>query len=81
MLKMVHTDSQIEPAPQEVNGEGLTPGTNTAAMPDSTFTLADFGSCKASGGSRGGTRGGRPPSLFFYQNEARGTEKIFLEIT
>ena len=31
MLKMVYTDSQIEPAPQEINGEVLTPGTNTAA--------------------------------------------------
>ena len=28
---MVRTDSQIEPAPQEMNGEALTTGTNRAA--------------------------------------------------
>ena len=30
-------------------------------MPGSTVTLVDFGSCKASGGSRGGARGGPGP--------------------
>ena len=31
MLKMVCNDIQIEPVPQEINGEVLTPGTNRAA--------------------------------------------------
>ena len=33
----------------------------------------------SSGGSRGGTLGGRPPPLFLHQTEARRAEKIFLE--
>ena len=46
-------------------------------MPGSTVTLVDFGSCKASGGSRGGARGAPGPPLFFDQNEARRAEKNF----
>ena len=73
---MVCTDSQIEPAPQEINGEVLTPGRNRAA--DARLHIhARGGSCKASRGSRGGARGASPLLIFRPKCGPKGLKKLF----
>ena len=47
MLKMVCNDNQIEPVLQEINGEVLTPGTNSGAAD----TRLDISSCSWASGS------------------------------
>ena len=66
---MVRTDSQIEPAPQEMNGEALTTGTNRAA--DARLNIHARGFWELQGQWR--IQG--PPPLFFDQNEAQRAEK------
>ena len=65
---MVRTDSQIEPAPQEMNGEVLTTGTNRAA--DARLNIHARGFWELQGQWR--IQG---PPLFFDQNEAQRAEK------
>ena len=77
MLKKVCTDSQIEPAPQEMNGEVLTPGTNRAAGARLNSHARGFWELQGQWWIQGrGPRGPGPP-LFFDQNEARGAENKF----
>ena len=77
MLKKVCTDSQIEPAPQEMNGEVLTPGTNRAADARLNSQARGFWELQGQWWIQGrGPRGPGPP-LFFDQNEARGAENKF----
>ena len=75
---MVYTDSQIEPAPQEINGEVLTPGTNTAAdaPPRLNIHARGFGGLQGPGRIPGGGPP-PPPPLFFDQNEAQRAKKKF----
>ena len=58
---MVYTDSQIEPAPQEINGEVLTPGTNTAADAPPRLNIHARGFWQLQGQWRIQRRGSRPP--------------------
>ena len=76
---MVYTDSQIEPAPQEINGEVLTPGTNTAADAPPRLNIHARGFWELQGQWRIQRRGSRapPPPLFFDQNEAQRAKKKF----
>ena len=75
---MVCTDSQIEPAPQEINGKVLTPVRNRAA--DARLHIhARGGSCNASRGSRGGARGASPSLIFSTKMRPKGPKKIVLE--
>ena len=76
---MVYTDSQIEPAPQEINGEVLTPGTNTAEDAPPRLNIHARGFWELQGQWRIQGRGSRPPPLFFDQNEAQRAKKHFLE--
>ena len=70
MLKKVCTDSQIEPAPQEMNGEVLTPGTNRAADARLNSHARGFWELQGQWWIQGrGPRGPGPP-LFFDHNEA-----------
>ena len=70
MLKMVCT------APQEINGEVLTPGTNRAADARLNIHARGFWELQGQWRIQGRDPGSRPP-LFFDQNEARRPEKIF----
>ena len=73
---MACTDSQIEPAPQEINGEVLTPGTNRAADARLNIHARGFWELQGQWRIQGRDPGSRPP-LFFDQNEARRPEKHF----
>ena len=69
MLKMVCTDSQIEPAPQEMNGEVLTPGTNRAA--DARLNIHARGFWELQGQWRIQGRGPGSPSPPYFSTKMR----------
>ena len=70
---MVRTDSQIEPAPQEMNGEVLTTGTNRAA--DARLNIHARGFWEL----QGQWRIQAPPPYFSTKMRPKGPKKIVLE--
>ena len=74
---MVYTDSQIEQAPQEINGEVLTPGTNTAADASPRLNIHARGFWELQGQWRIQGRGSRAPPYFSTKMTPKGPKKIF----
>ena len=74
---MVYTDSQIEPAPQEINGEVLTPGTNTAAdaPPRLNIHARGFWQLQGQGGTQRGGPPPPPPTYFSTKMRPKGPKK------
>ena len=80
MLKKVCTDSQIEPAPQEMNGEVLTPGTNRAADARLNSHARGFWELQGQWWIQGrGPRGPGPPPYFSTTMRPEGRKTNFLE--
>ena len=74
---MVCTDSQIEPAPQEMNGEVLTPGTNRAADARLNIHARGFWELQGQWRIQGRGPGGPSPPYFSTKMRPEGRKKNF----